>query len=170
MKRLLYLIFLSALPLSAIDHGAADNPKIGLGVSINADTSTIKAPILLGQLRIEPELTWSYNDYDGPTSNSSFAIGSGLYLQKEIEQDLLLYFGGKLILGLQNNTTLAPTTANPNATRSKSTTGVELAGITGVEYFFTEHFSVGGEAGLSISFGNTTSFGTISAALLRYYF
>jgi opacity protein-like surface antigen len=161
MKKLLLAATASAVVASgamAVDFGA--------GVAFNGTGSTVKMPIDFNansfKMRVEPELMFGYEDVDDFGKTTQFGIGSGLYMLQNITKDIHMYYGGKIDVSYYD--------IDPDSGNDRTDTNLGLAGIAGFEYFMSEHASVGGEAGLQLRVGDTTSFGTITAVTLRYYF
>ncbi|WP_428738559.1 hypothetical protein [Sulfurimonas sp.] len=134
----------------------ADN-KFGLGVGIAEDLPTIRATIDIDQdLRLEPFIGFSYADTDG-NSGHEIVVGTALHLKKSINTKLKGYYGGYIGIGNMDQGTTDETNFN-------------LGPVAGVEYAFDPKFTLGAEVSLNFGFGDTTSVGTCSSVLLRYYF
>jgi len=140
---------------------ADEQPRIGVGVGLSNTSSTVRVPIDIAKdLRIEPELGIGYSKAD-KVDNTSLLIGTGLYVMQQPSSKINLYFGGKL--GVDYKSTKVQG-------KHESNTNFYLGGAFGFEYMFERHFSAGGEAGVYLGFGDSTTFNTQGLALLRYYF
>ncbi len=161
-----------ALAATCITTASAD-PKIGVGMALTSEDTTIRVPIDIDtQLRIEPEFSFGYVSGDNGFSNSSFGIGTGVYMLAQPEKSINMYFGGKI--GFKNESTSSNTNNLVNAINLAQTgnggSSFYLAPAAGFEYFLHPKVSLGGEASFTFGFGDFTNIGLTTATTLRYYF
>lgn len=150
------------LAVSASAAGTSEQNRIGVAVGLSSDSTTLRMPIdIAPDMRIEPELGFSYRDNDG-NSDSAFVLGSGFYLMSQPSTKLNLYYGGKALIDYRSY--------DYGSGVDDSTTQLKIGGVFGFEYMFDRHFSAGGEAGAYLGFGDATTLNTEGLALLRYYF
>ncbi len=140
---------------------AADETRIGVGIGLSNDTTSIRMPIDIAKdLRIEPEFGIAYVDGDD-IDTTNLLIGSGFYLMSQPSSKINLYYGGKLMIDYSSYDAKG---------KDDSNTQFDIGGVFGFEYLFDRHFSAGGEAGVYLGLGDSTTFNTRGMALLRYYF
>jgi hypothetical protein len=134
----------------------------GLGVSIRSNDSTIYMPIDVSKaFRIEPMLGFLYrkDDYtilDGAVSatdtTTQLNIGTGVFGVTQLAESASVYYGGRVgytaVERKASSVGTLPGGGSPQSTRDKSD-GFFLAPTVGIEYRFSDHFSIGGEAALT---------------------
>lgn len=167
-------VFISILLWSGLATPQEKSPHIGVGISIGKevygwgmatiDFPSVYIPIFVSKnFRLEPEigLWWqSYSDsYYYSESDILFRIGWGMFLVKQKERTNL-YQGLRVGLILEDN----------GDSRKYFSIGPALGG----EYFFSSHFSLGGEAQLNFTtYGDGGSFRSGSCktvVFVRWYF
>jgi len=148
--------------------------KVGFGVGIettsvfqtlgiaNSQTATpvmFYAPIqLTPQLRVEPQVGLFAFSNDAE-DRSGFALGSGFFLTQPLSQNLELYVGPRLILDFVGGKDKATGT-------SGSAVDVSILAAAGVEYYLSNHFSVGAEGQFGYtSVGSIAAIGRASASI-----
>jgi hypothetical protein len=154
MKKIIQgaMLGLSIISMSAI---AQEGTRFGVGVSFSGQGNTVKVPIDLGALRIEPELSFLHDTTGDGTTN--YHIGSGVYLQNHVTNVVDLYFGGKALIIHQDYGVADDTIFS-------------VSGVAGFEYFLDKQVSLGGEAEFGIGIGDETTVGIQTGVVLRYYF
>jgi hypothetical protein len=156
MKKMALVMVFVCLSGSAL---AAD---FGLGVSVRSGDATIYMPIDISEaFRIEPMLQYEYRKseytlFDDTIASTNtgtlWAVGVGLFGVTQLAESASVYYGGRVsymssesessYLGtLPGGAVLAP--------ESRESDGIVLAPTLGLEYHFSEHFSIGGEAALT---------------------
>jgi len=156
-------ILISSLLLASlsITSSASEENKLGLAVGLSSDSTTLRLPIdIQSDFRIEPEFGLSYSNGDD-VSRTNLTIGSGFYVMKQPTSKTNLYLGGKALIDYNS--------FDYDKGADDSTTQFKMGGVFGFEYLFDKSFSIGGEAGAYIGFGDTTTLNTQGVALLRFY-
>jgi len=155
LKTLLAAALAGALSTAAV----ADEPQLGLGVSVAGNNSAmIRGTVdLQSNLRLEPYLAFSYDDPSGSKSSTDLEVGSALHIMQPIKSALNGYYGGFVGIDTYDN-------------GSNSGTIVNLGPVAGVEYAFDPQFTLGAEVRFNLGFGDKTVVNTDSSVLLRYYF
>ena len=159
MKKIIQgtMLGLSIMSMSAMAQ--AEGTRIGVGVSFDGHGNTIKVPIDLGALRIEPELSLHFHDRDNNAgSTTDYHIGSGVYLLNQVSDVINLYYGGKALIIHEDE-----------VSRAGGDTIFSLAGAAGFEYFLDKQVSLGGEVEFGFAFGDDTVVETRTGVVLRYY-
>lgn len=137
---------------------AAEN-QLGMGISVAGNDALLRGTINLDKtMRLEPFLGYTYTKPDGGTSRTDLSLGTGFHLLKPINSKINMYYGG--FVGI----------VNYDYGNNSSGTVFGLGPVAGVEYAFDKQFTLGAEAKINLGFGDTTTFGTDSAVVLRYYF
>ncbi|HBT83389.1 MAG: hypothetical protein A2091_01600 [Desulfuromonadales bacterium GWD2_61_12] len=158
-KRLITLSFVTLLFPGSLY--AAD---LGIGVNIDAFSDDgigfgVLLPMRFGNLTIEPEGSFSDFSSDGATiagnestERTSFSVGTGIYVRKNLVLFTESYFGVRLGYRSDDETT---TSVNGADVFTYDSTGHALfiAPTVGIQYFFSERFSLGCDVGLMYSDG-----------------
>lgn len=179
MKYLLVIIlFICTATLGA--HAA----KTGIGVSVQGDGGTIYIPIEVSKhFRLEPTLFFSHseNEYEegDKSSYTTMQFDLGLFGKSEIYEQLNTYYGARIgyIYSQQDRS------SSFFSDYDSETHGVNIAPTLGIEYFFSERFSVGGEVAWYFRYSEdnssssgpvlpeeSISTGTDSRLIARFYF
>ena len=140
---------------------------LGLGASIQNNSTTFFLPIKFNGFFVEPKIAFQKYDYDktmSSASSQSVYVASGFFLNKEIEKKASVYYGARV--GYQDQNT-------NNSTGTQKT--YIFSPTVGVEYFPAERVSVGLEYQLQYSYLNTnqynnTTIKSVVDVILRYYF
>ncbi len=202
MRFLPLLLLLVAAPLYAQqDQGT----QIGVGVRVNdllsnlvasdlglsgdaffIDSATLLVPINInGTVRIEPEIGYGRasasrdrDDFDFKATTSILSLGVGVMPLLRRGNDTFLYAGGRVRFYQLKRTVEVGSPFGGDDERSDSSFGI--APVAGGEYFFSDWFSLGGEAGLEYRSVNTdeddeqeidqSSLSTLGAVYVRFYF
>ncbi len=140
---------------------AAAEGDFGIGVSATGNNATtIRAEVKLEpNLRLEPFFGFTYVD-DG-ISKTNLSIGTAAHIYGSVSEKISMYYGGFVGIGY---------TKEDTGTASASNTNFNFGPVAGVEYALDPKFSVGTEVGVTLGFGDVTTFGTSTSVLLRYYF
>ena len=158
--------------------------KTGMGVSVQEDAGTIYLPIEISKhFRCEPSLFVRHtdNNYEdgGDGTSTTIQFDLGLFGKNEIYERINIYYGARLgyFYYQQERTT------SFFSTYDADNHGVNIAPSRGIEYFFSERFSVVGEVswyfkyseGSSSSTGpiyaeESITTGTDSRLIARFYF
>jgi hypothetical protein len=183
---LFVLLALSAQML----HAQANGKKVGVGIDISPldlfglyaseGVATLDFPSLLlvitpfENFRFEPAIGFfkSKREVDGDTYDSSlFSAGLGVFYL--VPKDDFNLYGGLRASYLSGKSTY-------NEGDEYKSTGFRFAPTIGAEYFFNEHFSIGGEVGLRIASmksegeyfetNKTNETALSNKAALRFYF
>lgn len=139
------------LALASANAMAAD---YGIGVSARSDDGWLYVPIDLSKtFRIEPSVR--YGSSEVSSGGSSFTtsqesdrweLGVGLFGKKQITEQALLYFGGRLAY-VDSQSTFVETGSFGSTIRGEGDQdGYRVGPTLGFEYIFGGHFSIGGEA------------------------
>lgn len=145
--RIFSLIALVAA-LTTVDVQAQDT-RIGLGVGVTGVSSgaaAIYVPIDFGSFRIEPEFglrRFSSEQGDVEASETSIILGTGVFAEGATVANTVIYYGGRV--GIARYSESIETPAGDN---DESVTDLFLGPAVGAEYYFSERFSLGGEAQL----------------------
>jgi len=155
-------VFSSALMAGLLAVGAtnlsAADLKMGAGVGVTGNTSVLRGTLQFApDMRVEPFFTYSYNDPDKGESTSNLGLGAAFHIIQPLNSKVRTYFGA-----------LAGVNSNDNGTTTN--TVFSLGPVAGAEYFLDPHFTLGAEANLYFGFGDSTTVGTNTTAMLRYYF
>jgi hypothetical protein len=152
MKKALFAL---AAVLAAVSASAAEGgPQLGLGAIVGFGTTAITVPFNIAPgLRVEPfvgfartKVTNSVNPAgDTINTDTTFSLGSGLYVVKEAAQNVELYGGGRIGLAF-----ISEKVETPVGDNSDSFVGFELAAVGGAEYYFSPRFALGVEAELGL--------------------
>lgn len=174
---------------------AQSSNKFGVGIALfdiqqlwetaisDGWNATITFPIETSpKFRLEPEIGYykATEENDNPTREhtvSSFRIGLGVFPQKTYE-DFTLYYGVRVGYISQTQTS---TISELNVDYEETTSGFFIAPALGGEHYFSEHFSIGGEAQLvyasldserkdSNDKSNLSYFNTRALIFFRFYF
>ncbi|MDP4230402.1 MAG: hypothetical protein Q8916_08380 [Bacteroidota bacterium] len=150
----------------------------GLGISLTSSTSlgvAFHLPIILGNMRIEPEIGFrssqtnssnissSFNSsnpysysYTYSTTTNTFSIASGFFFTSHLDQSASWYIGPKIGVAyagskVDNGVTYTDTTYSRwSQSHSKlSAANYFVGAAVGGEYFFSSHFSLGAELFIS---------------------
>lgn len=157
MKKSLLSVAVATLALSTPSIVAAQDFGVGVGITGN-NTSVVRVDIGLdSNMRLEPYVGFSSNNPDVGPSTSTFTLGTAFHLQKNVSQNVNLYYG-------------AYVDYNSVDVGIGSTSTFNLGPVAGAEYAFDKHFSLGAEVAVNLGFGDGSVFGTTSTALIRYYF
>jgi hypothetical protein len=166
--------------------------EVGLGVSIQSNDSTIYMPINVSKgFRIEPMLQYRKSSNEErlyPSSlytltasadTTAYMLGVGLFGVTQLGESANVYYGGRLGYVKAEFEVSYPGTLPPGYGRPMSSSedidGFMVAPTIGLEYRFSEHFSIGGEAALTYSStdGDETSnesTSTTTNIIFRYMF
>lgn len=171
-KRLVMLLFVALLLPEGVY--AAD-----LGIGVNIDTGSfdgvgygLLVPLRFGNMILEPEV--SYYDHSEKGNNSAsghegrdqtvFSLGTGVYARKQLLANTESYFGARLGYRSCDYSYSQDNSGTPYRYESKNH-ALFLAPTVGIQYFFSEQFSIGCDIGLMYSDGeykNKSSSGTLS--------
>ncbi len=142
---------------------AQESKKVGIGVAlfdlmqlfetvmsdgIGANATIVVPVFMSANFRLEPEIgyfTATQEETNGDTETStatSWRIGVGIFPQKTYD-DFILYYGGRVGY-LSQSEKYEEGTYN----YEENTSGFFIAPAIGGEHFFSDHFSIGGEAQL----------------------
>ena len=143
-------LLVSTVALATLSTAAVAENDFGLAFGVGNASSVIKADIVIDKgMRIEPFFSFGYTKIPG----SNISIGTAFHITDELSKKMDVYYGG--YVGL---------------TYVSSNTNFILGPVAGLEYHFDKQFSLGGEVDFDLGFGNTTSFGTRTQLIARYYF
>jgi hypothetical protein len=186
MTKLFRALSIAAILFTASSATAQEKKEVtvGLGVGYTAldymsfvsgpdSRVSFYVPVVIGALRIEPELGyWSW-DEDGGTYQRQGSLGVGVLYELRRVQQTALYAGGRLGVSFAKTT--------PVAAADITGTDWRLAAVAGGEYFVSPTFSVGAEARFGIlNIGeqkqsgvvvhdSISSWQTAGVVLLRFY-
>jgi len=151
------LIMAGMLAVPATSLLAADT-QMGVGIGVTGNTSVVRGTVNIAKdMRIEPYFTYTYTDPDNAPSRSNIGLGAAFHMMKSVNSKVRTYYGA-----------LAGINSNDNGVTTD--TIFSLGPVVGAEYFFDTHFTLGAEANLYFGFGDYTTVGTNTTAMLRYYF
>lgn len=195
MKKLLFAAFALVLAGSA-SAAEGGKPTLGVGFALGGgslvSTTTelvvpggnnrIVVPINVGpNLRLEPFLGFSYRrettsfpNGDVIVTRSALALGTALYVTKDVGQNVEMYGGGRLAIlraadSVDDKRPLGGSTDH-------SAIGFGLAAVGGAEYYFSPRFSLGVEAELGFDSVDTnrdftvTNVGTAAFFTTKVFF
>ena len=147
------VLFTMLVPFPAI------SAEVGIGVSIDSDDSAIFVPIDLSSVAIRLEPFVEYSSFERKsgeetTSIDAKALGIGIFGTRQISENLLFYYGGRLAY-VEDESVLRSTLVSPIGlfqptaldARNKSD-GYMVRPSMGIEYYPLESFSIGLEIGL----------------------
>lgn len=160
MKKFIVIAAVLSVP------GSALAAEVGLGVSIKSSDSTIYVPINVSEsFRIEPMLQYVNETSedrllpDTPYTiaasydTTQWIVGAGLFGVTKLADSASVYYGGRIGYQSVKNEIAYTGSLPPGYTRPASSSdeydGYLLAPTVGLEYHFSEHFSIGGEAALT---------------------
>lgn len=147
-KAVALLITLFALSAAADVANAQDGTRFGLGVGMtdfDFASSTVYVPITMRNVRIEPMLAFSRTAREEGTvdiSVSNIRLGSGIFALSRTG-DNLIYYGGRI--GVNSRSV---DVEGDDVFDDDSETDIFIAPATGMEHFFGDAFSLGGEVQL----------------------
>ena len=157
--------------LSTLLISSAFATKIGIGVSAQDDGGTIYVPVdISDKLRVEPALFVYRSDYeaDDGTENdlTTINLSIGLFGKTNPADDFIIYYGGRVGYLYEDWNS------------DDTTHGIRIVPALGMEYYFTERFSLGGEIGWAFEYkdysatvdAERTSTGTLGRLIARFYF
>jgi hypothetical protein len=160
LKNSIKKIVLSGVVATSLVGSAlmADDDKVGFGVSVAGDDTTkIRADFQIeDDFRLEPYIGFDYTIPDQGDDTYTMMVGTGAHFLKEVTNDTLAYYGA-----------YAELIQSDDGTNSDTQFG--LGPVVGVEYSFAKDFSIGAEASLKMTFGDSSKLETASAILFRYY-
>jgi hypothetical protein len=164
LSRTSLLVLLLASLLTALPSQAQE-ARVGLGVGISPSSLnvvdvdrllaplSIYLPVVTPSFRLEPEiglLRGSSSDDDFESTSTAFSMGAGLFLNRPMDASTLLYGGVRL-----GTLFLSDTIESEFGDEDESRTDFFVGPSAGGEHFFSDHFSLGGEAQvLYTSFGD----------------
>ncbi|KPJ66504.1 hypothetical protein AMJ44_08255 [candidate division WOR-1 bacterium DG_54_3] len=167
---LILLLGVAFFSMSQLVYAQGKTPDFGIGVSMGreilmvydqgivtlSDYPSFYMPIVISPgLRIEPEIgLWrhSYSREDGTDRKSSYRVlvfGCGI-LSMTNKGKVHLYYGARF--GLVHISSYSKDRWNGYSERDRSKTDLRVGPAIGGEYFFADHFSLGGEAQLNYTF------------------
>lgn len=184
------LLALAVLGLASWSSAA----EVGLGVSFKQNENTIYLPVKISPgLMIEGFLsqnrnsnTVTYATLSGPASTQTWSTntvvtGISIFWLRPITENTNVYFGPRLGYISQKNSNGFDGDVSENRNH-----GYLVSPTLGFEYFPIKHLSIGGEVGYNyasmsgsstsmLSLGNSssmdsTSSGTVTAVMVRFYF
>ena len=173
MRKLLIILF-AATTLSTYAT------QIGVGASARQDGGTVYIPFNLNEkLRIEPACSFYYSESDQPNGVKSeltvIEFSAGLFGLSTLIDDLQAYYGVRAGIAYVYNELKDPNPANWSY--SNKSYQIELTPTLGVEYYFHERISIGGEVGWFFRYEEDDgssytqrSTGTTTSLIARYYF
>lgn len=130
--RLLFLVlFAATLPASSFAGGTSG--QIGIGFLVTDISTELNLRIWSSKnITFEPTFSFSHISPENSGSLTSYVPGLGFAAHWKSGEDLRPYIGGRISLNI--------------ASFSSSTfTDIAIAPVFGAEYFFSDHFSIGGE-------------------------
>ncbi|MEA2072154.1 MAG: hypothetical protein U9O86_01110 [Campylobacterota bacterium] len=132
--------------------------QFGLGVGVTGNNaSVIRGTIDLNEnMRLEPYVSFAYVNPKNTPSSTTVSVGTAFHLMQSINDKLSMYYGGYTGIGYADFGT--------------TTTILNFGPVGGVEYALDKQFTLGAEINVNIGVVDTTSVGTNSTAILRYYF
>ena len=150
MSRVLILCVLLGFGSSVL----AGDFKAGIGVDIQSESAAINFPLHLTEtFFLEPSLSYSKRDFDY-YDREIYSLGAGFYGKTEIEENILIYYGGGLFVS------------------GGDVDGIMLSPSFGIEYFIRDAISISAEVGLEYfdyDHGESES-QTFSGLIARFYF
>ncbi len=176
MKNHIFIFVLGFLLINSSIKGQ-DSVNIGIGISLNPNllftnsetpyyslTSPANFYLLINSshFRLEPEVGfYSFSnryaaEYGSDDYTSSILrIGIGLFYILPIESSFDIYFGPRFGFLLRSSTSRSYTGYYSSGEFKKTQTDFFMGICTGAEYFFSNHFSIGGEIQFNyLSLGN----------------
>jgi hypothetical protein len=128
---------------------------------------SIYLPVVTPSFRLEPEiglLRGSSSDDNFESTSTAFSVGSGLFLNRPVEASTMLYGGVRLGAVFLSESFESEFGDDDDESRTDFFVGPAAGG----EHFFSEHFSLGGEAQvLYTSFGEEDEEDDVSSSVLR---
>ncbi len=165
MKHFFVAVVLAAVVAIPAQDVRAQDTRVGLGVGINEGLS-IFVPIDFGSFRLEPQLGFrmmSSESGNVDRSSTTLILGTGIFAEGAEVANTVIYYGGRL--GIVQNSEKVET---PAGETDESTLDFFLGPAVGVEYFFSDRFSLGGEAQLIFTmFGEEDDEDDTSASQLQ---
>jgi hypothetical protein len=141
--------------------GSALAVDAGLGISSRSDDSTIYIPINVSErFRIEPMLSYEnhrqaysyslYSDTFEVTDEATvWTLGAGLFGIAQLGDSANVYYGGRIGYRSAKNDSNYVVSGVPQSGAPQEMSGYLVAPAIGIEYRFSKHFSIGGEAALT---------------------
>ena len=168
---------------------SATAAEFGIGISLLEDGAAIYTPINLGEhWRIEPvvsieHLETRHKQYDDFYREITLGAG-GFYRYTLSEPRTEVYLGTRLLMLRRDETEYKTTSMNRLHRTDSEYQGYQSSLLAGVDYYFSDAFSIGGEVGLEytdveVTFANTmmgrdkastSDTRTRSNLIARYYF
>lgn len=102
--------------------------------------ATILVPYTTPEYRVEPRVSFARAGNDAGSA-SRFGLGGGFFTYLETSEDALVYYGGRLNLDLNS--------VSPDQGDGSSTVNFLLGPVAGLDYYITDHFSIGAEVELT---------------------
>ncbi len=175
MKHLLIAIAFVFTAAWTASPAQAQDTQIGLGVGLGEGLS-IYVPIDFGTFRIEPQLGLSMTSSESGSveqSRTTLVLGTGIFKEGATISNTVLYYGGRIGIAQESRSV-----ETPAGDTDDSSTDLFLGPAVGAEYYFSERFSLGGEAQLMFtSFGeegdddvSSSQFQTQGVFFVRWYF
>lgn len=171
MRKCITLIFTLAFLLTIQAPASAQDTRVGIGVGIGSQNlalspslddvalssplglASVYLPITLSSLRIEPEVSFlrassstESGDFETSTTSTAVVLASGVFAGQQ-RGNTYLYYGGRLGVSF-SSTTEESSFGNDSNEETTSRTNFFVGPAVGGEYFFSDHFSLGGEAQL----------------------
>ena len=128
---LLLVSFAIALPASSFAGGTSGQKGIGFLVT-DISTSLNLRIWLSEKITIEPTFSYSHTSPGTSASRTNLGPGLGIAAHWKSGQDLRPYIGGRISLGITSS-------------GGAKFVDIAIAPVFWSEYFFSDHFSIGGE-------------------------
>lgn len=101
---------------------------------------TVLVPYTTPEYRVEPRVSFGRSGSDAGSA-SQFGLGGGFFTYLETSEDALLYYGGRVNLDLIS--------VSPDQGEGDSTVNFLLGPVAGLDYYISDHFSIGAEVELT---------------------
>ena len=139
------------LALASANAMAAD---FGIGISARSDDGWLYVPMDLSKsLRIEPSVRYGSSELSSGSGSfitqqesDRWELGLGLFGKKQITEQALVYFGGRLAYVDSQSSFVETGTFGGTIRGEGDQDGYRIGPTLGFEYIFGGHFSIGGEA------------------------
>lgn len=171
--RIATALLLAAAPLAAQQAAGAAGPRIGLGLTLNATNllvfdsdellflpagfNNFLVPIQVNQrLTVEPEFGVFHSSASSSGSGSSSSsrstnlrVGVGLLTSMAERGGLRPYFGPRVGVVRSSSSSHSTFSGGGSSDLTSKQNSWYASGVVGAQYFFSRHFSLGGEAQLT---------------------
>ena len=121
---------------------------VGIGASVQSDNGTIYIPYRINALLVEPFVNYQRNDQNTDNRGSAevrrYRVGVGGFLQKSLNENVGLYYGGRIFL-----TRMDEQYDDGYRSYDRDYRGWGIAPTVGLEYMLSDHVGLAVETAIT---------------------